>query len=220
MPLIDGKKVLVLLIIILKFKNFSSKGADWIPNKVSLADRLNDPAVFVEFFLTHKIARCKHPQNATQEIPCWKFNVAYDFLHRILIKFPNKTRLDFLDRVHELASMIKVNDTVVEASVNNFITLFELIIGFDYPGREKTPAIMSIKDIGKYLTPNSQLDLDWLHFVNQAFLNHSKVLSGDEEILVEDWYIFAKILELYEDTSPKIVSDVFFHAFLFGYQHM
>lgn len=132
----------------------------------------------------------------------WTINPCLDF----------KEFSDFLDRVHELAFMIKANETVVEASVKNIINLFETIFGFDYPGREKVPALMSIKDVGYYLTPNSHLHLDWLYFVNQAFLKHSQVSSGEEEILVEDWYIFAKIIELLEETSPRIVSEFFFHG--------
>ncbi|KAG5670733.1 hypothetical protein PVAND_000976 [Polypedilum vanderplanki] len=77
-----------------------------------------------------------------------------------------------------------------------------------------------INEISSYLTPNSKENLDWLYFINKGFMNDSQVKSDEEEILIEDWKIFSKALELLENKSPRVVGDVLLLGFLYGYQHL
>lgn len=196
------------------------EGAYWWPTRFNLTSHLSDPSYRLEFFVTHKIARCIDPRDETKQIFCWKFNYAFDFLHKIMVTYKEKTTKDFWEMLKEVNFTLTVDDYIIRASIDHLFLFFDQKVAFDYPGREKIPIILPIKDTARILTPNSKLNLDWLTFINRAFLKHSQAQSGDEEILIEDSEIFAKSLELIEGTAPRIMSDVQMLGFLFGYQHM
>jgi hypothetical protein len=196
------------------------EGADWWPDRFNLTARLYDRAVYIDFFVTHKVTRCVDPRNSSREILCWKFSNSFNFLHQILVQYPERTRLDFLDRLNEVDSILKVDKKIASASIDHLLQFFQELVDFDPHSHQRTPAICKIKEIGSFLTPNSQLHLDWLYFINQNFMSDSLVLSNEEEILIEDWQVFARALELLEKTPRRVISDVFFLGFLYGYNHM
>lgn len=192
-------------------------GADWWPDKFNITARISDPSVRFEFFVAHKVSRCVDPRDSSKEIFCMKFSYSFDFLHKILVQYPEKTRLDFMERLNEVHSILKVDDKIAAASIDHLMIFLQQVVSIK---SQKIPAICAIKDIGNYLTPESQLNFDWTQFVSNEFLNHSKPASGDDEILIEDWEIFAKSMELVENTAPRIMGDVMFLGFLYGFQHM
>jgi Peptidase family M13 len=196
------------------------EGADWWPDKTNVTDLLFSKALRIELFLNHKISRCDDPRNPEKEIKCFKYNVAFEFLNKIIAAYPEKTKKDFWGLLSEVNFTLTVDDDLIRASIDHLQFFFEEKVKFKHSGRVAVPIILPIKDIGRLLTPNSELNMDWLSFVNVAFFEHSKAQSGDEEILIEDWEVFAHAMKLIEETDIRIIADVFMLGFLFGYQHM
>lgn len=195
-------------------------GADWWPDKFNLTARIQDKAFSLDFMVTHRVTRCEDPRNSNKQIFCWKFNPTFHFLHKVMVQFPDRTRKDFWNMLKEMNQSITVDDAIMRSSLDHILLYFEQKVNFDYPGRQPVPMIVSIKDTGRILTPNSKLNLDWLSVVNWNFLEHSRAQSEDEEILIEDSEIFANSMILMEETAPRIFGDVLFLGFLFGFQHM
>ncbi|KAG5670598.1 hypothetical protein PVAND_000849 [Polypedilum vanderplanki] len=79
---------------------------------------------------------------------------------------------------------------------------------------------MAIKTIKSYITPKSKLEIDWLSLINNEFLDHSKALTDREEVLIDDWKYFSRLIDLYENTPSRIIMDVLFLTFLYEYEHV
>lgn len=129
------------------------EGADWWPDRVNMTAILNDPSVRLDFFIIHTISRCTNPRDPDSQMFCFKFNYDFDFLHKILVDNPEKTQIDFLNRLKEVDFMIKVDEEIVNASINHLLLFLEQRVAIEYPGRGKIPYILPIKDIGRILTP-------------------------------------------------------------------
>lgn len=144
----------------------------------------------------------------------------FDFLHKIIVTYPEKTKKDFWGLLSEMNFTLTVDDGILRSSIDHLLIFFEYKLSFNYPGREAVPMILPIKVIERLLTPNSRLNFDWLSFINAPFFDGSQAKSDEEEVLIEDWEIFSKTMELIEETDIRIIADVFMLGFLIGFQHM
>lgn len=174
-----------------------------------------DPSSRLEMFVSHKLTRCIDPRDPDAQIFCWKFS--YEFLNKIFHEDPAKIQREFFNRLKEIDFMIKVDEALVNASINHFMDFYGQ---FKVPDVKTTPTVMAIKTIKRYITPNTTLDLNWLSLVNNEFMEHSKALSEREEILIDDWKSFSKSIYLYEKTPSRIIMDVLFLVFLYEYEHV
>lgn len=194
-------------------------GADWNPNNVNLSAILQSTFIKMDFFITHKITRCADPRDPESTIFCWRYNKGYPILYKSFLIQSNKTRSDLLNKLKEIDFVIRVDQKLVNASITHFLSFLEEKLALEYTGRQQTPIVLRIKDISRVLTPHSKINFDWLAIINQGFLEHSQAVSSDEEILIDDWTIFAKSLELIENTFTRNMIDVFFIVFLLRYEH-
>lgn len=195
-------------------------GADWWPDTYNLSLYINQEAFRLEFFVSHRISRCEDPRNPNTQIFCWKFTPAFSFLHKIFVLYPDKTRSDFWGMLTEMNFTLTVDDAIMQSSIDHLLLFFQQIVNIDYPGRKPVPVIVPIKDTSRILLTNSKLNLNWLSLINDAFLERSQAITGNEEILIEDSEIFIKSMILFEETAPRIMTDVIMLGFLLGFQHM
>lgn len=195
-------------------------GADWWPDLVNMTKNIFTPSWKFEFFTAFKITRCANPEDPDSDIICFKFSHEFDFLHKIMLKYEDKTRLDFLQRLKEVDFMTRVDQALVNASVNHLFYFIEHILAFDYPGRKSVPLVLKINQINEMLIPMTKLNIDWFQFINAAFLEHSKAISDDEEVIIEDWELFGNTMQFMEDMPVRNLMDVFHLGFLYGYEHL
>lgn len=195
-------------------------GADWWPDSANVTANMFEPSWRLEFFTTFKITRCPHPQDSDIDIICFKYSHEFNFLHKIMVTYLEKTRLDFLERLKEVDFMLKVDQQLINASINHLMWYVEQKLSLDWPGRESVPIVLKIKYINNILIPSTKLNLDWFQFINRVFLEHSKAFSDEEEVMIEDWELFGKSLKLLEDTPVRMLMDIFHLGFLYGYEHM
>lgn len=195
-------------------------GADWSLTNTNISAILQSPFIKLDFFITHKIGRCVDPRDPETTILCWRYNKIFDVSYKSFFNDTSKTRVNILKKLKEIDYMVTVDAELVNASISHFLNFLENKISLNYPGREQIPLIIKIKDISRILLPpDTKLHLDWLAIVNEGFLEHSQAVSDEEEILIEDWSIFAKSLELIESTNLRNIIDVFFIVFLIRYEH-
>lgn len=194
-------------------------GADWDSLNVNLSALLQSPFIKLDFFILHKITRCSDPRDPESTIFCWRYNKGYSILYKSFVTQSNKTRSDLLKKLKEIDFVIRVDNNLVNASITHFLSFLEEKIAMEYSERQQVPIVLRIKDISRVLIPNSKMNFDWLSIINQGFLEHSQAVSVDEEILIDDWTIFATSLELIESTFVRNMVDVFFIVFLLRYEH-
>lgn len=194
-------------------------GADWDPKNIDLSALLQSSFIKLDFFVAHKITRCLDPRDPESTIFCWRYNKGYTILYNNFVMQSNKTRSDLIKKLEALDSEIKVDQNLVNASITHFLIFLQDKLALEHSGRQQIPIVLRIKDISRVLIPNSKINFDWLAIVNQGFLEHSQAVSSDEEILIDDWTIFSKSLELIENTFIRNMVDVFFIVFILRYEH-
>jgi hypothetical protein len=194
------------------------EGSDWWPENANLTTLILDPSSRIELFVFHKLTRCIDPRDSDAQIFCWKFT--NEFLQKIVLGDQEKTRRAFQDRMSEIDFVLKVDQSLVNISIDHFMNFFNKINDFDWPDEKRVPTIMAIKTITRYITPKSKLELDWLSLTNNEFLEHSRALTDREEVLIDDWKYFSRVMDLYESTPPRIIMDVLFLTFLYQFEHV
>lgn len=196
-------------------------GADWWPDLANITSNIFLPSWKLEFFTAYKITRCTHPNDPDSEIVCLKFNHEFDFLHKIMLKYKEKTRLDFIQRLRETDFMLRVDQNLVNSSIDHLFDYVERRLALNYPGRLPTvPYVLKINQINDVLIPSTTLKLDWFQLINTVFLDHSKAYSGEEEVLIEDWELFGQSMELLETYPVRLIMDCFHLGFLYGFEHV
>lgn len=107
-------------------------GANWRPTKFNLTERLYDKAFRWKFFLLHKIARCVDPRNSEEQIFCWQFNLSFDFLHKNMVTYPDKTRKDFWNMLTAVNSTLTVDDAILRSSIDRLLLFFQQKVDSHY----------------------------------------------------------------------------------------
>lgn len=194
-------------------------GADWWPDKVNLTSNIFDPSWKLDFFLAYTMSRCRNPRDPDGEIICFKFNHDMDFIHKAMIENPEQAKMDFLRRLKEIDFMIRVDEALVNASVNHLMSYLEKKLTLIPPEKKLTPMVLKIRIINKILLPNSTLSLNWFKIINDGYLEHSKPILEEEEVMIEHWELFSKTLDLLENTPIRILMDIFHLGFLYDFEH-
>ncbi|KAL7023980.1 hypothetical protein ACKWTF_012861 [Chironomus riparius] len=194
-------------------------GADWWPDQVNLTSNIFDPSWKLDFFLAYTMSRCRNPRDPDGEIICFKYNHDMNFIHKAMLENPDKAKEEFLERLKEIGFMIRVDDALVNASVNHLITYLAKKRDLIPPEKKLTPMVLKIRIINKILLPNSSLSLNWFKIINDGYLEHSKPILEEEEVMIEHWELFSKTLELLENTPIRILMDIFHLGFLYDFEH-
>lgn len=163
------------------------EGKEWSPDKVNFSALILDEAIRTEFYITHRITKCQDPNKPENQIFCYKFIHAFDFLHKIMISYPNKTRSDFWNMLKGVEETLKVGEIEMKESIDHIMEFFEAKVSFNNPRREIESITLKIKDINRILFRNSTKTLDWYAMINNNnFLKHLEAKNDDELVFIED----------------------------------
>jgi hypothetical protein len=172
------------------------EGNKWTPEQFNLSKVIMVEALRPDYLLSHRITKCPDPKNSTKQIFCYKFSHIFDFLHKIIVTFPDKTRNDFGNILKILQETLSVDVSESERSeaVENLIEFFEAKSKLNQPGRQIESITLKISEINRVLFPHSNDTFDWLQIINKHGFLKKSFAKNDEMLFIEDKKVISSIL--------------------------